>query len=895
MCYEVKLSNCFNKFYSCLFSFNCHGCYILFHSFGIINFNTKKNLSISLNSFINYIKIFSQNLDNSFFQIYSHQKKSPEIESLDLVLLVDNDKLVPIFTSEKIRFNSDKISTKELKSLYSNLYLKKTQVDGKTFLYGNLIDEDFLSNISQKINADIVLFSDQVIFDVSQPQINEDFFFIFLNAFQTLKNLKNFDIFSEESDLSNLLATLYKPADIDEYFSNISFLIFNQSEEYVKLKDSLKNLLIIIGIVGVGLSIILSYILTTKIRRQINKLLSATESIREGNFNVRLDIEGNDELTHLAETFNLMVEKISKNQKILQDYSDFITLINQKSSFKEISQVALNKIISTCNFSIGAIYNVEGNQIQLLSSYGLNNSSFNSNDKTILNEVLEKKSKIIINFNENIPSIKTGLFEVKLNHLIILPIIYSDKVVAILELVSQSSLNDEIVDYLEKIQEQLAIGLINAKSVQQLENYVNDLKKLYEDLEKSNLQVVKQNEMLIKLSEAIQNQSKELSIQKERAEESAKIKSEFLAKISHELKTPLNSIIGLTELIISKSNINDKDKERLKVIQRSGRRLIDLINNLLDYSQIESGKLKLTYSEFSLSDFMDEIVSEIEPLVAKKNLSLFVNKNFNEEIKIYSDKSKLHQVIINLLSNSIKFTDRGFIDLSISIDNNYLNFIVSDSGIGISEEDKKIIFEEFRQVDGSLSRRYEGTGLGLSISKKIVDLMGGEIWFESEINVGSKFYVKIPLDNTQNNFKQNFINHKIGEENLILVVDDDSDSLFTMTEILNSYGYKTSIARNGLECLKVLESIKPKIILLDIMMPEMDGFETLKNIRAKKNFNDIKVFAVTAKAMENARDIIKNSGFEDCIFKPISSLELLQKISVHLNKSLIYEEKSTNN
>ena len=855
----------------------------------------KKNLSISLNSFINYIKIFSQNLDNSFFQIYSHQKKSPEIESLDLVLLVDNDKLVPIFTSEKIRFNSDKISTNELKSLYSNLYLKKTQVDGKTFLYGNLIDEDFLSNISQKINADIVLFSDQVIFDVSQPQINEDFFFIFLNAFQTLKNLKNFDIFSEESDLSNLLATLYKPADIDEYFSNISFLIFNQSEEYVKLKDSLKNLLIIIGIVGVGLSIILSYILTTKIRRQINKLLSATESIREGNFNVRLDIEGNDELTHLAETFNLMVEKISKNQKILQDYSDFITLINQKSSFKEISQVALNKIISTCNFSIGAIYNVEGNQIQLLSSYGLNNSSFNSNDKTILNEVLEKKSKIIINFNENIPSIKTGLFEVKLNHLIILPIIYSDKVVAILELVSQSSLNDEIVDYLEKIQEQLAIGLINAKSVQQLENYVNDLKKLYEDLEKSNLQVVKQNEMLIKLSEAIQNQSKELSIQKERAEESAKIKSEFLAKISHELKTPLNSIIGLTELIISKSNINDKDKERLKVIQRSGRRLIDLINNLLDYSQIESGKLKLTYSEFSLRDFMDEIVSEIEPLVAKKNLSLSVNKNFNEEIKIYSDKSKLHQVIINLLSNSIKFTDRGFIDLSISIDNNYLNFIVSDSGIGISEEDKKIIFEEFRQVDGSLSRRYEGTGLGLSISKKIVDLMGGEIWFESEINVGSKFYVKIPLDNTQNNFKQNFINHKIGEENLILVVDDDSDSLFTMTEILNSYGYKTSIARNGLECLKILESIKPKIILLDIMMPEMDGFETLKNIRAKKNFNDIKVFAVTAKAMENARDIIKNSGFEDCIFKPISSLELLQKISVHLNKSLIYEEKSTNN
>ncbi len=863
----------------------------------------KKSLSVSLNNFISTLQSYSQQLDNSFYLFYRKSKdfNKTELNKLDFVLKAEGEFLNPIFISENLKLPDEQLTANRLKSSLSNLYIKKTEIDGSTFYYGKVLSQDFLNSISQKINADIVLFSDKVIIDVSNSQQNQELFFLFLNAVRELYDENKYHFFSEESNSANILATLYTPFDLDISTSNLSFLVFNKLEEYFQLKDSLKNILIIIGIAGIILAVLLSYIFTIKIRKQINQLSAATLSIREGDFNVKVSMKGNDELTHLGETFNLMVDKLRKNNKILSDYSDFITLLNQKSSLKEIAEVALNKIISTCNFSIGAIYLVDDkNDIKIISTRGISSDNIYINGKTLFNEVIEKKNKIILNFDSNIPSIKTGILDIKLNHLILQPVIYSDRVVAILELAAQSPINEETIDYLEKIQDQLAIGLINAEAVNQLETYVEELKKLNEELKNSNIQIVQQNEMLIKLSEALQNQAKELSIQKERAEESTKLKSQFLARISHELKTPLNSIIGLTDLIIAKSDLQQRDKERLKVIQRSGKRLIDLINNLLDYSQIESGKLKPEFSEFSLNEFVNDIVLEMEPLVNQKKLRLIINKKFNPQLKVYSDKEKLSQVLINLIGNAIKFTPEGFVEFTIIEElNDQIKFIVSDTGIGISDSDKEIIFEEFRQADGSSSRKYGGTGLGLSISKKIIELLGGNIWLESKLNVGTKFFVQIPSRSHSSEvpssiITKNIFNSDAENNDLILVIDDDSDSLFTLTEILNSYGFRTTVARSGMESLKILENVLPDLILLDIMMPEMDGFQTIKKIKSIEKLKSVKIFAVTAKAMENARDVITNAGFDDCVFKPVNPLELIQKILKHLNKTLDYE-KSINN
>lgn len=864
----------------------------------------KKNLSISLNNFISSIQSFSQQLDNSFYQFYKKIKQSDDGENikLDFIFLYDNDYLRPILLSENFKPNSEKLSKTELLSSFSNLYIKKTQIDDKVFYYGKIIDANFLNSLSQKINADIVLISDKLVIEVSNQQENQEFFFVFFNAIRQLDIENKYNIFSEESNSANVVATIYTPFDIDNSVTKISFLIFNKLAEYTQLKDSLKNILIVIGIAGVALSVLLSSLFTMKIRKQINQLSYATELIREGNFNVKVEMKGNDELAHLGQTFNLMVDKLRKNNKILSDYSDFITLLNQKSSIKEIAEVALNKIISTCNFSIGALYLVEDkNELKIISTLGISSENININDRTLFDEIILKKKKLFLNFDSNIPSIKTGLLDIKLNHLILQPIIFSDKVVAILELVSQFPINENTIDYLEKIQDQLAISLINAKAVYQLESYITELKKLNEELKNRNIQIIEQNEMLIKLSEELQNQTKELSFQKERAEESTKLKSQFLARISHELKTPLNSIIGLTELIITKSEIEEKDKERLKVIQRSGKRLIELINNLLDYSRIEAGKLNLALSEFNLNDFLLDVINEVEPLFNQKNLKFIFNKKFESNLIVYSDKEKIHQVIINILGNAIKFTEEGFVELNVSIENSdNILFLISDTGIGIDESAKEIIFEEFRQADGSSSRKYGGTGLGLSISKKIVEILGGKIWFESNLNRGTKFYVQIPIKfisaPSYNSFDiKKIIHNQSINNNLILVVDDDPDSLFTLTEILNSYGFKTTVARSGIECLKILENVSPDLILLDIMMPEMDGFQTIKNIRKSKKNNSLKIFAVTAKAMDNAKDVILNSGFDDCVFKPVNPNELIQKIAKHLNKSIIEYEKNIDN
>lgn len=863
----------------------------------------KKNLSLSLNNFISYIQNFSQQLDNFFYQFYKKNKDIDQLKNnkVDFILYAQGEFLYPVYISDKFKISSNRVTIAELKSTFSNLYIKKTELDNKIFYYGKFINSDFLNTISQKINAEVVLFSDKVIIDASNSSENQNLFFILLNANQELHDDKKFSVFEEENNSNNILSTYYKPIDIDNSLTQISFLIFNKIEEYSQLKNSFKNLLFIIGISGVGLSIILAYIFSIKIRKQLDQLSAATESIKEGNFNVKINLKGNDEFTHLGETFNLMTEKLKKNQKILKDYSDFITLLNQKSTLTEIAEIALDKIISTYKFSIGAIYLVEDEYCKIIATQGINFDYDNRIANSILNQVVDKKEKLILNFDSNIPSIKTGIIDIKLNHLILHPILYAEKVIAILELVSQNPLSEESIDYLNKIQEQLAISLINAKSVSQLENYVVELKKLNEELKQSNLQIIEQNKMLTDLSDTLMKQTSELSIQKQRAEESTKLKSEFIANISHELKTPLNSIIGLTELMIANSNLDNKNLEKIKVIQRSGKRLIDLINDLLNYSQIESGKLTTEFKEFILDEFINQIISEVESLLIKKKLKFSVNRKFKSPFKIYSDKEKLYQIILNLLDNAIKFTNEGFVDFTIiTVDNQYIEFIIADSGIGISDSHKDLIFEEFRQADGSLSRKFDGTGLGLAISKKLTELIGGRIWFESKLNIGSKFYVQIPVKNLNHPAQDNFIiKEKFLDDSksnfTIMVVDDDADCLFTISEILNTFGFQNIAVRSGIECLKLLENLTPDLILLDIMMPDMDGFQTINKIRYNRNYDKIPIIAVTAKAMENSAYIIKQSGFDDCIFKPVNSQQLYEKIQYHLILKINKYEKAPNN
>ena len=292
-----------------------------------------------------------------------------------------------------------------------------------------------------------------------------------------------------------------------------------------------------------------------------------------------------------------------------------------------------------------------------------------------------------LNFEDNPQKINSGSFAVDIMHLLVIPIIYNSKVIALLELGSVNKASAAAIDYITKIKEQLAIGLTNATALVQLENLVTELKKLNEEYQKQNLQVKEQNAALLELHNNLQEKAEELEIQKIKAEEVTKLKSQFLASMSHELRTPLNSIIGLTELALDDKNIIGKSKDRISVVLRNSQRLMKLINDILDLSKVESGKMEIIDEVVQLEDIISEIRESINLLAVNKNLLFKIQRNCDTAIYIKTDRAKILQVLTNLLSNAIKFTDKGSVTLEVSVnEERKLLFNIIDSGIGISVE-----------------------------------------------------------------------------------------------------------------------------------------------------------------------------------------------------------------
>jgi two-component system chemotaxis sensor kinase CheA len=368
----------------------------------------------------------------------------------------------------------------------------------------------------------------------------------------------------------------------------------------------------------------------------------------------------------------------------------------------------------------------------------------------------------------------------------------------------------------------------------------------------------------------------------------------------------MNAILGLTELILNDPTLSYKNRERLEVALRSARRLIALINSILDLSRIESGRIDMRVEKFAMTEFLTELDSSVRPLAEKKRLSFKIVNGVNEYAGVLiSDRHKLMQILINLCGNAIKFTDRGFVELRVySVSAEEVAFEVEDTGIGISKEEQEYIFEEFRQVDSSLSRKYEGSGLGLSISHKFTLLLKGNLTLSSVPGKGSTFVLKIPRElkgfpvesQTEPEAKagykstdfppmgKNIDEHQGGEGYQggylgdILIVDDDPDTLFTLNELVKKSGCNTLLAKNGVECLEILESAIPDMILMDLMMPRMDGFEAVKRIRVDKRFEQVPVIAITAKTIDDDGDELLQAGFTGYIRKPFDAAALISKI-----------------
>ena len=850
--------------------------------FSTLNSQQTKNLINSSNSFIYSFQKLLSELDDELLSFLENKNKSQFINSrtLDFVILVKSDEktIDYLYLSKNVLISPDVKSISKFLEINPLALVKRKNFEGQNYIYGKIINSGFIDDIAQRINAEVAVIWENSAAELSNPTVNREYLYLINTAYNYLKNKNNFEIYTQGTKASDILATLYKTNADDVIKTNLSFLIFNKMGEAATLRDTLKNVLFIIGFVGIIISLILSYLLTNKIRRQIGELSSATEEIRSGNFSTRVSVKGKDEVAKLGDAFNLMLDEIVKNHKAMNDYTEFITLINQNPSLTEISEAALKKIIKTCGFTIGAIYSVDDQEVSFITSFGLGSNKIGAENNIFYKKVIETKEPITIESENFLPVASTGILEIKIKYLHIRPVIYSNKVVAVLEFGSLNKPTDEAINYLSKIQDQLAIGLTNAKAFVQLENFVKELSRLNEEMQKQNEQIKEQNKTLLELSEQLKEKAKELEIQKQKAEESTKLKSQFLASMSHELRTPMNSILGLTELILDKAQIDDKNRERLEVVLKSGKRLMNLINDILDLSKIEAGKMEIREEEILLEELLEDVSSTIQPLVYEKGLRFTINRKCDTKIIVTTDKGRVTQVLINLLGNAVKFTDKGNIELSVALmDDNNLVFSVSDTGIGIPEDAQKIIFEEFRQVDGSTTRRYSGTGLGLAISKKIVDLLGGKIWVKSIVGKGSIFSFTIPVNYRGEYWNKEFDLNLLGVDKRnvnkpILVIDDDPDVRFTIGQYLTTRGYEVIFAPDAESGIKLAIENKPFAITLDVILPDKDGWSVLKELKENPVTKNIPVILVSFVGDKN---IGVGLGAFDFLVKPITAENLL--------------------
>lgn len=409
---------------------------------------------------------------------------------------------------------------------------------------------------------------------------------------------------------------------------------------------------------------------------------------------------------------------------------------------------------------------------------------------------------------------------------------------------------------------------------------ITELKLSEAQLKEQNQQLEGQFEEYMRLNEVLNKTNIDLIIAKEKAEESDKLKTSFLQNMSHEIRTPLNGILGFSKLLQNENNAQDDIQEFTTLIQQSGDRLLEIVNNLLDISKIETGQITIQKKPFSIKSLLADLHDFFLPFANIKGLELnFHNSDSEEDCNIYSDDAKLSQILTNLINNAIKFTSHGSIDFGYEIKDNRIQFFVKDSGIGIPIDFHNKIFERFTQVDPSITRGYEGVGLGLAISKGLVEALGGSIWIESEINHGATFFFNIPLVSAKHPEEQAAEKEQgtINMTNIkILIAEDDLTSFMFLERVLRTK-FTILHAENGAEAVEICSKTPDiSLVLMDIKMPIMNGYDA--TIQIKKIRPDVPIIAQTAYAFGEEKEKILLSGCDDFITKPIAIKKLLEAI-----------------
>ena len=614
-------------------------------------------------------------------------------------------------------------------------------------------------------------------------------------------------------------------------------------------------------------SAIIAWFLLKAIKAPIAELTTVAEQFRHGKLDGRSRYASSNELGALSAAFNTMADTIQTEIQVNEKATQLASVMLREETVRSFCRELLKSLLHHTGSQIGAIYflNEAKTTFDHFESIGLGAGARAAFSATELEgELGAALTSGRIEHITDIPADTRFTFaavsgDFKPREILTIPVLFDRTVSAVISLASLHRYDTASVRLVNGIWSVLTARMNGVLAFRRIQD-------LAERLDHQNRELDAQKRELSTQASELTEQNTELEMQKQQLGEANRLKSAFLSNMSHELRTPLNSVIALAGVLNRRlaDRIPAEEYGYLDIIERNGKHLLALINDILDLSRIEAGREELSISRFSIRDLATEIVAMIEPQAYEKNITL-VNRIPADLPPIASDSSKLLHILQNLVGNAVKFTEQGQVAITAEIPRSApseIRISVTDTGIGIAATDLPYIFEEFRQADGSTSRKYGGSGLGLAIAKKYALLLGGSIAVESAPGQGSTFTLRLPLllegpgagqateiVRTSSAYSTSPAPALPGQGQDILVVEDNEPAIIQLTDILQAQGYRVHVVRNGKEALAQIGQTLPSAMILDLMMPEVDGFQVLKVLRSDARSANLPVLILTAKHM----------------------------------------------
>ncbi|MGH3773151.1 MAG: ATP-binding protein, partial [Pseudonocardiaceae bacterium] len=707
-------------------------------------------------------------------------------------------------------------------------------------------------------------------------------------------------------------------------------------------------------------------VLAGNLTTQVRAITAVATAVTAGDLTRQITVDASGEVAQLKDNINQMVANLKEATRTNQEQDWLKTNLGRLSDLmqghRDLSTVAslvLSELAPLVSAHQGAFFLVRADSegpavVEFTAGYGIHDLAairrFALGESLVGQAAVAKRTILVTQAPPDYAAISSGLGYSAPTNLLVLPLLFEDQVLGVIELASVNEFTTVHRDLLERLREAIGVNVNTILATSRTEALLAESQRLtreltagsqrlqaqQHELQKSNTELAEKAALLATQNRAIEIKNAEIELARQEIEDRAaqlaaasRYKSDFMANMSHELRTPLNSALVLAKLLADNldGNLSNKQVEFASTIHSAGSDLLQLINDILDLAKVEAGRMDPALSDVAMTAVVNYVTTLCEPLAAEKALHFTVELDPALPEVLHTDEQRLQQVLRNLMSNAVKFTDEGGVALRIrpappeEVTGDALRatparvaFEVEDTGIGIPADKLSVIFEAFQQADGTTSRRYGGTGLGLSISRQLTQLLGGELVVRSEPGVGSVFTLYLPnvpepsppvvpggpgttvvdqpaqpelvpaarslprLQSAHDEAPPRFHGEKI------LIVDDDLRNVFALSSMLEAHDLHTVFADNGVAGVRALERNEDiALVLMDVMMTELDGNATIAAIRNLSRYADLPIIAVTAKAMREDRAKSLASGANDYVTKPVDTDLLLRLIHTHLN------------